>query len=126
MGNVNVTNRFRNNKNTEAEYTFVPFKYKKLTPLKTPGYKVPFPRSGHRIVCDSKYLYSFGGYNPLRRLSNEGAGALPLFQEMWKYNYAAQKWIKFDNSKSLPMELASNAAVRLNNFLLVNSVHNLI
>lgn len=115
----NTSHKSSNVKLPQTEYNFRPLKYEPIVPLKQHGHKFPIARSGHRIVCDSKCLYSFGGYNPSPRLQNHDIESRPLFREMWKYNFATRKWSKFDNSKTLPLELASNAVIRLNNFLLV-------
>lgn len=102
-------------------YTFKPFHYQKVTP--NPGCKVPYPRSGHRIGADSTNLYSFGGYNPWRRSDVDQGDDIywtyPLFQELWKFNFASKQWIKYPNSHSLPSELASSALVLHGNVLMV-------
>lgn len=93
----------------------------------------PLPRSGHRIVCDSKSLYSFGGYNPALNTNAEIESrnldtiyTYPLFQELWKYNFASKKWQKCCKQETLPKELASNAVIRLGNFLMVVSYVSLL
>lgn len=102
-------------------YTLKPFHYQKIIPdLEC---KVPYPRSGHRIGADSSNLYSFGGYNPWMRSDldqSEGVyWTYPLFQELWKFNFASKQWIKYPNSHSLPNELASSALVLHGNVLMV-------
>lgn len=117
MGNISV------NKNTKkSEYVFRPFQYQKILPAKVRGHRIPISRSGHRIVCDSKNLYSFGGYNPsdvARENDEYTIQSYPLFQELWKYNFASHRWTRFDNRKSLPQELVSIAMIRQSNFLMV-------
>lgn len=102
-------------------YGFKPFHYEKIIP--NPDCKVPFPRSGHRIGADSCNLYSFGGYNPLMGDESEGDDSYtwtyPLFQELWKFNFASKLWIKYPNSNSLPSELASSALLLHGNVLMV-------
>lgn len=105
-------------------YLFKAFRYEKIAP--NSDSKMPFPRSGHRIGSDSSHFYSFGGYNPLLRDEIEHheeddfwINSNPLFQELWKFNFAAREWSKFPNSDSLPMELASNALVLHKNILMV-------
>lgn len=108
---------------TENEpYVFKVFKYIKVE-SNTIQQQQPLARSGHRIVADSKYLYSFGGYNPQipadyqRRREDED---FPLFQELWKFNFASREWSLFSICGTLPLELASNAVVRLGSYLMVN------
>lgn len=115
-------------------YTFKAFKYKELKPVRgCTGFVVgmnnntvvPYPRSGHRIGADSANFYSFGGYNPLVPNSVETitddyyVQSFPLFQELWKFNYASRQWTKYPNSRSLPLELASNALLLDGNCLMV-------
>lgn len=100
-------------------YIFKPFHYEKVVP--NPWSRVPCSRSGHRIGADSSNLYSFGGYNPWMRieLDEDDDDYYPLFQELWKFNFASKTWIKFPNSYSLPTELASSALVLHGNVLMV-------
>lgn len=106
-------------------YVFKLYNYDKIKTA--PGGKTPLPRSGHRIVCDSTNLYSFGGYNPLiihhdGDSSDDGAfNSHPLFQELWKFNFAAKRWKCYKGRQYLPQELASNAVVRAGNYLMVYS-----
>lgn len=110
-----------NSLNQLESYTFKPFDFQKITP--NPECKVPFPRSGHRIGADSSNLYSFGGYNPWIRTDenddDEFYWTYPLFQELWKFNFASKQWIKYPNSHSLPNELASSALILRGNILMV-------
>lgn len=102
-------------------YIFKPFHYQKIIP--NPDCKLPYPRSGHRIGADSSSLYSFGGYNPWMRNDleedHDDNEYYPLFQELWKFNFASKLWIKYPNSHSLPNELASSALVLHGNVLMV-------
>jgi len=45
---------------------------------------IPKKRSGHRAVCNSEYLYIWGGYCPLYELNidDEDEQKLPLFPEV--------------------------------------------
>lgn len=110
------------NKGPVEPYVFKPFVRKKVSPQALSA--LPQPRSGHRIVCDSKNLYSFGGYNPHIQ-SNEGSNdqvwvdSYPLFQELWRFNFASKKWVLYSSQRSLPRELASNAVLRKGNTLMV-------
>lgn len=111
-------------KGTVENYHFKPFVIRKVHPNSCSP--LPQPRSGHRIVCDSKNLYSFGGYNPHIQ-NDESSGdqiwveSYPLFQELWRFNFAAKKWIRYSSQRSLPRELASNAVLRKGNTLMVYS-----
>lgn len=108
--------------NPPSPYVFKPFRYEEIKPHKNS--KVPYPRSGHRIGADSANFYSFGGYNP-RIGSDETINdeiwvqSYPLFQELWKFNFAKKEWTRYSNSHTLPKELASNALVLHKNFLMV-------
>ena len=104
-------------------YAFRIFRYKLIRSENSN--RVPKPRSGHRIVCDDKNMYSFGGYNP--NFPNAGTltdpvlvGSFPLLQELWKLNFATKRWTRFKNNDTLPMELASNAVIRQGDYLMVN------
>lgn len=109
-------------KNKLNYYLFKPFQVERICPNNKST--LPQPRSGHRVVCDSKNLYSFGGYNP--HIQNEDGSddeiwveSYPLFQELWKYNFASKTWTRYFNRRSLPKELASNAVIRKGNTLMV-------
>lgn len=104
------------NKKRPVEYTFKPFVYEKVEPL---GDVVPLPRSGHRLVADDCNMYAFGGYNPLVDESEENINTYPLFQELWRFNFASRRWSKICKQESLPHELASNAVVRHGRLLMV-------
>lgn len=97
-------------------YKFRPFVYEMVAPR---GVVVPLARSGHRVVADNSNLYSFGGYNPLIDETEENTNSYPLFQELWRFNFAARTWTKICRQESLPQELASNAVVRHGNHLMV-------
>jgi hypothetical protein len=106
-----------------SRYAFKPFRYQEIKPNENS--KVPYPRSGHRIGADSSNFYSFGGYNPLiggdEIESDEiWVQSYPLFQELWRFNFAKKEWIRYPNSHTLPLELASNALVLHKNILMVN------
>ncbi|KAG8300997.1 Kelch domain-containing protein 10 [Homalodisca vitripennis] len=89
-------------------------------------YISPKPRSGHRIVCDDKNMYSFGGYNPSLTISDEAdlandtvwADSKPLFKELWKYNISTGSWKKLD-VEDIPDILASNAVLLSGRVLMV-------
>ncbi|XP_060529523.1 kelch domain-containing protein 10 homolog [Cylas formicarius] len=112
--------------NVDDHYKFKPFVYERVVISNTDIYrKVPHPRSGHRIGADSSNFYSFGGYNPLIRREeyhyedDSYIDSYPLFQELWKFNYASRRWTKFRNSETLPRELVSNAVILYRNLLMI-------
>lgn len=119
MGNKGVKN-----KNIKP-YAFKIYAYEKIEANNKLSKRVPLPRSGHRIVCDTKNLYSFGGYNPsilndeARNHDELSVHSFPLFQELWKFNFASKKWVRFNSRESLPQELASNAVIIHGNCLMV-------
>ncbi|KAK5645440.1 hypothetical protein RI129_006740 [Pyrocoelia pectoralis] len=107
---------------TVGVYNFKLYKYEKVNS----NSKKPLPRSGHRIVCDTKNLYSFGGYNPLITQNGDerdddelNINSYPLFQELWRYNFATKQWKCYSGRRTLPQELASNAVIRTGNYLMV-------
>uniref|UniRef100_A0A1B6DT48 Attractin/MKLN-like beta-propeller domain-containing protein n=1 Tax=Clastoptera arizonana TaxID=38151 RepID=A0A1B6DT48_9HEMI len=115
----------RNAKEDEY-YSFKPFRMTKLNPttynLVNTNVKIPKPRSGHRIVCDSANLYSFGGYLPLissyeLTSDDDWLPHRPLFREIWKFNFATLTWSKIP-CKEFPEVLVSNA-VTLNGEILM-------
>ncbi|KAI4460735.1 kelch domain-containing protein 10 [Holotrichia oblita] len=122
MGNKGVK------KKCVKPYTFKIYVDEKIDPNNKLSKRIPLPRSGHRIVCDTKNLYSFGGYNPSvlndehRNHDELSVHAFPLFQELWKFNFASKKWVRFSSRESLPQELASNAVIRHGNILMVISL----
>lgn len=87
----------------------------------------PKARSGHRIVCDHKNLYSYGGFNPCiadydRDMRNDRIwlASKPLFKEIWKFNLATNQWKRLPGRENLPDELASNAVILKGNALIVH------
>lgn len=113
--------------NETKGYKFRPFKYEEIVPIH--GTKKPFARSGHRIGADSSNFYSFGGYNPLILHDESDAenddfleNSYPLFQELWKFNFASKTWLRYPNSETLPVELASNALLLHGNLLMVYNI----
>jgi hypothetical protein len=99
-------------------YIFRPFVFVKCDPKVVGGRShVPKARSGHRIVCDDKNLYSFGGYNPFINndpdIRNDPVWFenRPLFKELWKYNFASKIWKRLSCNGTIPNELASSAVI---------------
>ncbi|XP_055339414.1 kelch domain-containing protein 10-like isoform X2 [Paramacrobiotus metropolitanus] len=72
----------------------------------------PIPRSGHRIVSDDNYVYSYGGYNPSNLFPPNG-----MLAELWRYNISTQKWDCL--SRDGPPEAASHSMILLGDFLLI-------
>lgn len=105
-------------------YAFRPFEFRLVRTDSNDFF--PKPRSGHRIVCDNANLYSFGGYNPYISDTDEDLkddpawqDSKPLFQELWRFNFATRKWSRFPCSPSMPRELVSNAVILDGGILLV-------
>ncbi|MFH4976467.1 hypothetical protein AB6A40_003176 [Gnathostoma spinigerum] len=66
----------------------------------------PFERSGHRMICDSEYLYLVGGYCP----TYPGQ----LIRDVWRFNILTEEWCLVlpdseDDSEYSPSEMASFA-----------------
>ncbi|XP_076160157.1 scruin like at the midline isoform X2 [Ptiloglossa arizonensis] len=105
-------------------YKFKPFVF---TKHKRNSIEYPKARSGHRIVCDHKYLYSYGGFNPDfffdddSDMENDQAwiSSKPLFKEIWKFNLVTQQWQRLPGQDNMPNELASNAVILRGNTLMV-------
>lgn len=104
-------------------YTFKPFVFIKHD---VHGTERPKGRSGHRIVCDHKNLYSYGGFNPCiadsdpdMRNDSTWMSTKPLFKEVWKFNLVTQQWKLLPGRDKMPNELASNAVILRNNILIV-------
>ncbi|XP_043282304.1 kelch domain-containing protein 10 homolog [Venturia canescens] len=87
----------------------------------------PRGRSGHRIVCDGKYLYSFGGFNPCipdndpdLRHDQNWLENRPLFRELWKFNYSTERWKRLlPSNNSMPTTVASSAMLLKDRTLVV-------
>ena len=104
-------------------YTFKPFVFMQHKPN---SIERPKARSGHRIVCDQKYLYSYGGFNPFisetdpdMRNDQTWMSSRPLFKEIWKLNLVTQQWKRLPGQSTMPNELASNAVILRGNVLLI-------
>lgn len=110
-----------NVRNNNYMYTFRPFVFVKCVP-KVVGdrYYGPKARSGHRIVCDDKNLYSFGGYKPLV-IENQVwlGGNSPLFKELWKYNFASKLWKRLLCNETIPNEVASSAVILAGSIMMI-------
>ncbi|XP_011307343.1 kelch domain-containing protein 10 homolog [Fopius arisanus] len=97
-------------------YIFKPFRFEIVEPF--PTTKRPRARSGHRIVCDDKYMYSIGGFNPCvpehdAEMSEDEVWktSRPLFKELWRFNLSTKKWQRYPGQIYLPIELASTAVL---------------
>jgi hypothetical protein len=96
-------------------YTFKPFVFIKHHVV---GPEKPKARSGHRVVCDERNLFSYGGFNPSitsndpdMRNDQNWSISRPLFKEIWKFNFVTKSWKRLPCQKVMPNELASNAIV---------------
>ncbi|CAL8111185.1 unnamed protein product [Orchesella dallaii] len=74
----------------------------------------PDPRSGHRTVCDDANMYAYGGY-----LRTESLGAVEqrLFEELWCFNFAEERWKFLPAVGNTHTEVASHCAILYGNFL---------
>ncbi|XP_037946224.1 kelch domain-containing protein 10 homolog [Teleopsis dalmanni] len=103
-------------------YTFQPYRLTKRyfrNRNAMGGY--PLARSGHRVIASESNLYSLGGYNPRTANSARRRGRCLLFQELWAYNFAANKWslvLDARTTSGMPTELASNALTIYKNVLI--------
>lgn len=122
MGSVNKTVSNRSSREVQ-EYQFKPFVLKQHYP-NTPEELNPKGRSGHRIVSDDTFLYSFGGFNPNLEdddRNNDTGLDMKLFKELWRFNYATGEWRKMvEYGETMPKELASNALLLNGNMLIVH------
>lgn len=108
-------------------YEFRPFELKVVNVIGKG--KKPFARSGHRIVLDETYMYSFGGYNPKlhqrRRADNNvpAVGNHCLFKEMWKFHVDKREWrCVLSDRPEMPSQVASNAMLILGNIIFVSFI----
>ncbi|XP_015599088.1 kelch domain-containing protein 10 isoform X2 [Cephus cinctus] len=102
-------------------YRFKPFRFEIYSPE---NQKWPKGRSGHRIACNERYLYSYGGYNPDAREDTFFQDptwfiSRPLFKEIWRFNLATHRWKRLPKRRSLPNEMASCAVVLRGDILIV-------
>lgn len=119
MGNFGCKNNLEDS--SCRVYKFQPFRTQRVSYRFE---KIPKPRSGHRIVCDDRNVYSYGGYNP--QLNDdpdlmddfEWNLSKPLFKELWKFNCATSKWKKL-SCENVPDVLASNAVILSGKILMV-------
>ncbi|XP_003740912.1 kelch domain-containing protein 10 [Galendromus occidentalis] len=66
--------------------------------------------SGHRIICDDKCVYSFGGYSPK---GNDD----PIVKELWRFHCLRKEWTKVPVAGSIPKEVASSGVVLFDNHM---------
>lgn len=108
-------------------YEFRPFELRPIDVIKGRGRK-PIPRSGHRVVSDESYIYSFGGYNPeiqqrRRPENNEAIENHCLFKEMWKFHIDKREWRCLLSCRpEMPSQVASNAMLILGNTIFVSFI----
>lgn len=111
------------------KYAFRPYKFETIETFhgcKMMNLLYPQPRSGHRIGADSSNFYCIGGFNPMMAPEMVDMEqdywlqrAFPLFQEMWRFNFASRTWHRYYNNATLPEEAVSNALVLQGNLLMV-------
>lgn len=87
-------------------------KFKNIHPrLKPYDTKRPKGRSGHCMCADESDAYVFGGYSPMDE--RNGVDQSRVLPELWRFNFATQKWTKIvaDNT---PDTCASSSVTVLN------------
>lgn len=111
---------------SERRGSMYAFKLFVFTKHKTNGPERPKARSGHRIACDDRNLYSYGGFNPCvpdtdpdMRDDETWVSSKPLFKELWRFNLACERWKRLPGQENMPNELASNAVILRGNALMV-------
>lgn len=124
----------------EEYYKFRPFDLKVVNVMKAKGSREnPIARSGHRIVSDESYIYSFGGYNPEIRpravieyvmaMDEDNQPPIPLetndnhclFKEMWKFHIDKREWRCLLSCRpDMPAQVASNAMLILGKIIFVS------
>uniref|UniRef100_A0A8D8W8E5 Kelch domain-containing protein 10 homolog n=1 Tax=Cacopsylla melanoneura TaxID=428564 RepID=A0A8D8W8E5_9HEMI len=120
--NSSEQNDIKSNSTSEDVYKFQPFKlcleYKTdiKKAVKYPN-NFPMPRSGHRIVCNSRYIISYGGYNPRSVGSNNRVQSNELYKEIWKFDCVHKKWRLLDVANTPPYA-ASNCCTLIGNNIL--------
>ncbi|XP_012273253.1 kelch domain-containing protein 10 homolog [Orussus abietinus] len=105
-------------------YVFQPFVFMKQNARSV---EHPQARSGHRIACDEKNLYSYGGFNPGimdddpdMRDDHTWNLSKPLFKELWKFNLVTRNWKRLPRQENMPNEVASNAIILRGDALIVH------
>ncbi|KAH3807971.1 kelch domain-containing protein 10-like [Dreissena polymorpha] len=72
--------------------------------------KRPKGRSGHCMCADESDIYIFGGYSPMD--DRNGVRQSRVLPELWRFNFASQKWSQVD-ADNTPITCASSSiAVR--------------
>lgn len=105
------------------------YKFKILNPeeVKLNSKCNPKARSGHRMIADEAGdLYSFGGFNVQVSIDDEELSGeeewkkfRPLFQELWKFNWRQNKWIKLKTNGDVPDKLVSHCMCYWNEKIIV-------
>ncbi|KAL1449242.1 hypothetical protein WDU94_000456, partial [Cyamophila willieti] len=120
--NSSEPNEVKSNNTYEDVYRFQPFKlsleYKTdiKKAVKYPN-NFPMPRSGHRIVCNSGYIISYGGYNPRSVGTNNRIQSNELYKEIWKFDCVHKKWRLLDVANTPPYA-ASNCCTLIGDNIL--------
>ncbi|EFN89737.1 kelch domain-containing protein 10 homolog [Harpegnathos saltator] len=107
----------------ENMYVFAPYV---VFEHEADGPERPKARSGHRIACDHRNLYSYGGFNPCvsdtdpdMRDDPTWIISKPLFKELWRFNLASERWRRLPAQETMPNELASTAMILRGKTLMV-------
>lgn len=108
----------RRKKNSPQIYAFRPYQINRLHYVDCVP---PKPRSGHRIVCNDRDIFCFGGFNPDIPSNTGRYRDVSLFQELWRFDTLSRQWeLIFGPGEHLPDELASHAMLLLGNSILVS------
>ncbi|XP_059614073.1 kelch domain-containing protein 10 homolog [Phlebotomus argentipes] len=98
-------------------YTFRPYQVNRL---QYASIVAPKPRSGHRIVCNDREIYCFGGFNPDIPSNTGPYRDVSMFQELWRFDTLTLEWeLIFGPGEQMPAELASHAMLMLGNSILI-------
>lgn len=62
-------------------YKFKPFQFTVLKKNNDP-LKRPLARSGHRVVCNNSYLFSYGGFNPQTNVGQIFIFPIPSYSKL--------------------------------------------
>ncbi|XP_050425313.1 kelch domain-containing protein 10-like isoform X3 [Adelges cooleyi] len=99
-------------------YKFKPFHFTVLKKNHDPLLR-PLARSGHRVVCNDAYLFSYGGFNPATSVRDAtGTRLSSAMRELWKYCFDLGEWKRI-SCKNVPQELASSSVTLSGNIIII-------
>ncbi|CAH1723685.1 kelch domain-containing protein 10 homolog isoform X2 [Aphis gossypii] len=103
--------------NSISIYKFKPFQFTTLKKNSDPQLH-PLARSGHRVVCNSAYLFSYGGFNPQNSDNLLRTRVSSAMRELWKYSFDLAEW-KIIKCQNVPQELASSSVSLSGNIIII-------